>query len=178
MRGRSPAATSSPVSRCWSLSPNRPVFEEIAGAVSRCWPGFAPLRPAMAVRSCAGFAARHAPGRCKRRCGGFCFGGASWVSPGTTGAFLDSVFVHGCCCWTSCISQAAVGTGMGICSGVTALGLKTQEWPWWEQGCVAGCALAGAGGVALLVSAAAAHKQHRPVTPGCRVRGSSGHAHA
>lgn len=101
VRGRSSATTSGPTSWCWSLSPNRPVFGEIAGDVSRCWPGFTPFRPTMAVRSCAGFAANHAPGWCKKRCGGFCFGDASWVPPGTTGAFLASVFVHGCFCGTS-----------------------------------------------------------------------------
>lgn len=46
---------------------------------------------------------------------------------------------------------------MGICSRVTALGLKTREWLQREQGCVAGCALVGASEVVLLGSAVVTH---------------------
>lgn len=60
--------------------------------------------------------------------------------------------------WTA-HPQDTAGTGMGICSGITALSLRTLEWPRWQQGFV----VAGGSKVTLLLSAVAIPKQHHPV---------------
>lgn len=58
---------------------------------------------------------------------------------------------------------------MRICSGITALSLKTQAWPWWEQGFL----VVGGSKVTLPVTAVAILKQHHPVAPVC---GSGAHS--
>lgn len=143
-------ATSGPVSWCWSLSPNQPEFGEISGGVSWCWPGFGPLSPAMAGRVCS--QAGTGVGQTTLR----------WLLVwqchlGVTRH--DGWLSRQCVCPRVLLLEELRSpvTGMGICSEVTALGLKTWEWPRWEQGCVAGCALAGAGEVALLGRAADTH---------------------
>lgn len=86
------------------------------------------------------------------------------VSPGMTGAFLDSLSTD------ELHSSGCNGHGEGICSGITAPSLKTREWPWWEPGFV----VARDSKVALLVSAGATHKQLPPVPPVCGFGGAQG----